>query len=56
MDGLKQVRNPGTTVQRRIRPVTAASLISVRNEEQIESLIKLRSVLTMLPASVNLML
>lgn len=53
MDGLKQVRNPGTTVQGRIRPV-AAILPSAGNEEQIGTLIKLPSVLTMLSASVNL--
>lgn len=60
LSGLKQVKNPGITVQRRIRPLITI-LIPVGNEEQIVNLIKVtqwisHSVLNMLPASVNLML
>lgn len=60
LNGFKQVKNPGITVQRRIRPLITI-LIPVGNEEQIINLIKVtqrisHSVLNMLLASVNLTL
>lgn len=60
VNSLKQVKNPGTPGQRRIRPVNTI-LISVGNEEQAVNLVKVtewssHSVLTTLLASVNVML